>query len=90
MFSNHHVELVEINEKGIAIFEVSNYTSDDILSIDFELTYSNSSREVIKVDTVQYSSSSGAFIKAEGQTIIAQKVPNNTSTATAKIISTTN
>jgi hypothetical protein len=90
MFSNHHVELVEINESDIAIFKVSNNTSEDILGIDFELTYSNTDKKVIKVDTVHYSSSSGVFLKARGQTIIAQKVPSNTNTATAKIISTTN
>ena len=62
----------------------------NIISIDFELTYFNADKEIIKVDTVYYSSSSGVFLKAEGQTIIAQKVPSNTYTASAKIISTTN
>ena len=89
IFSDYDVRLEEINEEDIAIFSVLNNTSKDILSIDFELTYFNAEKEIIKVDTVHYSSSSGVFLKAEGQTIISQKVPSNTNTASAKIISTT-
>lgn len=88
IFSNYYVRFEEINEEGIAIFRVFNNTSKDILSIDFELTYFNAEKEIIKVDTLQYSS--GVFLQAEGQTIIAQKVPNKTHTASAKIISTNN
>jgi len=90
IFSDYNVKFEEINEEDIAIFRVFNNTSKDILSIDFELTYFNAEKEIIKVDTVNYSlSSGGVFLKSEGQTVIAQKVPSNTHTASAKIISTT-
>ncbi len=90
IFSDYNVRLEEINEEGIAIFSVLNNTSKDILSIDFELKYFNAEKEIIKIDTVHYSSISGVFLKAKGQTIIAQTVPRNTNKASAKIISITN
>lgn len=90
MTSNYHVELVEINEQGVAIFKVLNNTDEDISSVDFELTFSNADKTVVEVDTIHYSSNSGVFLKARGETIIAQKMPYNTTAASAKIISTTN
>lgn len=88
LISNYHVELLEINEEGLAIFKVLNNTSEDILSMKFELTYSNADKKVIKVDTVGYRS--GFIIKAKGETMIVQKVPDNTTTASARILSFTN
>lgn len=89
-----HVEFLEINEEGIATFNISNVTDKDISSIGLELTYLNTANEVVKVDTVRYSmsedSNAQVFLKAGEQTVISQKVPDNISIASGKIISTTN
>lgn len=86
--SNYHVELLEINEEGLAIYKVLNNTTEDILYMEFELVYSNADNKVIKMGTVGYRS--GFVIEAKGETMIAQKVTDNTTTATARIISFSN
>lgn len=92
--SSNQVELLEINDRGIATFRVTNITNKDYSAIDLELKYLSADDEVINVDTVHYSMSESAtaqvFIEAGGETMIAQKVPANTVTAAGKIISTTN
>ena len=91
--SSRQVELLDINDNGIAIFKVTNTTNKDYSGIVLELKYLSTEDEVIKVDTVHYSISESAtiqiFIEAGGQTTIAQKVPANTIKASGKIISTT-
>ncbi|MDR9418212.1 hypothetical protein [Gracilimonas sp.] len=84
-----YVEFLEINDQGVAQFRVYNNTSEDIYSILFELTYENAEGEVLKVDTVNYAVvDSGVFVEADNVTYIAQEVPDQATTATGKIIST--
>lgn len=92
--SSNQVELLYINESGIATFTVTNTTDEDFTGIGLELVYLTADDEVIKIDTVHYAmseySTSPVFLEAGGQTTIVQKVPENTRKATGKIISTTN
>jgi hypothetical protein len=92
--SSNEVELLEINDNGIAIFTVKNTTDEDLTGIGVELVYMNADDEVIKVDTVHYNMADNAtspvFLEAGGQTTISQRAPENTTKASGKIISTTN
>jgi len=87
-------QFLEINEEGVAIYQVSNSTGKDIFRISFEFTFSNSDSEIIKADTVNYkmseSTSSRVWLEAGGQTHIAYKVPDSTNTTSVKIISISN
>lgn len=86
-----HIEFLDLNEEGLATFELSNSSDSDISDIELELTYLNADNEVIKVDTVNYNmsgdSNAQVFLRAGEQTIITQRAPDDTSTATGKIIS---
>ena len=47
-------EFLEIDEKGVAMYRVTNPTNKDISGISFEFTYTNIDGKIINVDTVSY------------------------------------
>ncbi|MDX1591215.1 MAG: hypothetical protein R3283_04595 [Balneolaceae bacterium] len=87
------VEFEEINDQDLAIFRVYNHTDQDYLGIDFEVTYLDDRKEIILIDTVSYpisldqDSIPQVFLRANGQTIFVQRVPENTVTTTGRTIS---
>jgi len=76
-------------KNDIATFTVKNISKQDIYSMSFEITYYSSEQVIIKVDTVNYAKTTNIegnhipFIKAEGETLIAQTIPHNTASASA-------
>ena len=88
------VEFIRITDQGIAMFQVNNLTDQDYNKMDFEITYMNDRDEVILIDTLHYEmaeeSANQIFLEAGGQSMISQIVPENTVTATGRILSVVN
>ncbi|MDX1592549.1 MAG: hypothetical protein R3283_11320 [Balneolaceae bacterium] len=88
------VELIRINDQGIAMFEVYNRTDQNFSEMDFEVTYLDGQNEVILIDTLHYEmaeeSAIQIFLEANGETMFSQTVPENTVSASARIINRVN
>lgn len=85
------VELTEI-KNNLVLFAVENHTDQDIYSIEFEITYYSTDKSLLKIDTVSYSKTTDVsgnivpFVKAGGETTITYSMPQETSSATAKVL----
>lgn len=88
------VEFIRITDQGVAIFEVNNLTDQDYTEMEFEVSYLNGQDEVILIDTLHYEVADDLpnqiFLEANGQTMFSQTVPENTVSATGRIISAVN
>ena len=81
---------------GLARLVVVNRSERDVQSISFELSFRSQAGEVVRVDTVAYTSTTDAatgnptaFVKAEDETFFVTKGPSNSVSATATVLELT-
>lgn len=82
------IEFEDINDAGIARFEIENNTEKNIRSFTTELTYLSEDDRALRIDTVDYSvrDKTRPFVKAGEETFIVQKVPEGTVSARGRIL----
>ncbi|WP_439475833.1 hypothetical protein [Algoriphagus formosus] len=85
------VELAEI-KNNLVLFAVENHTDQDIYSIELEITYYSTDKSLLKTDTVSYSKTTDVsgniipFVKAGEETTITYSMPQETSSASARVL----
>ncbi len=82
------VKFIDINDTGLARFEVKNKTGQDVATLTAEFTYFSEFDRAIMIDTVDYrmKNRQRAFLKAGEETSLVQKVPEATVSATGRVL----